>query len=328
MDARASDFKLSHYRIAHAGKAAHRNVYRESRVSIPKWTGLASFYLVSHISIHCQQALRQLSPQMRESLAILARRVRRLSAFLAAAFYGLWEHRKLRRDASRAECAEWLHESCIRGIAALNLQILATGQFPSGGMIVSNHLSYLDILVFSAALPCVFVSKAEVQRWPIFGRYARWAGSVFVRRHDRADAARANVSVTDSLRNGVPVVLFPEGTTTNGDRILRFHSTMLQPAIEAEALITPCAIRYELDDGNASKEVCWWGDMPLLSHFRNLLGKKVIRGQIAFGEPMLASGDRKELSHILHKQVVNLHDRLQRSAMSQRNDSLDRHRTR
>lgn len=134
---------------------------------------------------------------MREPLATLARRVRRLSAFLAAAFYGLWERRKLRRDASRAECAHWLHESCIRGVAALNLQISAAGQFPSGGMIVSNHLSYLDILAFSAALPCVFVSKAEVQRWPIFGRYARWAGTVFVRRHDRADAPLHSSSAPD-----------------------------------------------------------------------------------------------------------------------------------
>ena len=247
---------------------------------------------------------------MYESLAILARQVRRLSVFFAAAFYGLWQHRKLRRDASRAECAQWLHESCIRGLAALNLQISTTGHFPSRGMIVSNHLSYLDILALSAALPCVFVSKAEVQRWPIFGRYARWAGSVFVRRHDRTDAARANISVTDSLQNGVPVVLFPEGTTTDGQRVLRFHSTMLQPAIEAGTLITPCAILYQLEDGDASQEICWWGDMALLPHFWNLLGKKVIRGRIAFGEPMPASADRKELSHILHEQVVKLHERL------------------
>jgi len=247
---------------------------------------------------------------MREPLAILARRVHRLAGFFTAAFYGLWQHRKLPHDASRAQCATWLHQSCIRGVAALNLQISPTGQFPSGGMIVSNHLSYLDILALSAALPCVFVSKAEVQRWPIFGRYARWAGAVFVRRHDRADAARANVSVTRSLQDGVPVVLFPEGTTTDGSRVLRFHSTMLQPAVEAEALISPCVIVYELDDGDPSREVCWWGDMPLLPHFWNLLGKKVIRGRIAFGEPMLASGDRKELSHVLHQQVVKLHERL------------------
>jgi len=244
---------------------------------------------------------------MREALARLARRVRRLSTFLAVALHGLWEHRKLRRDASRAECAEWLHRSCVRGLAALKVKLCTAGQFPSGGMIVSNHLSYLDILALSAAAPCVFVSKAEVERWVIFGRYARWAGTVFVRRQDKADAGRANISVAESLENGVPVVLFPEGTTTDGHRVLRFHSTMLQPAIDAGAPITPCAITYELDDGNVGQEVCWWGDMTLLPHVWNLLGKKVIRARIAFGEPMLASGDRKQLSHVLHDRVVKLH---------------------
>src|SRR5271167_2887770 len=244
---------------------------------------------------------------MREPLATLARRIGRLSTFLAVAFHGLWEHRKLGSDASRAECALWLHESCRRGLAAINVQLSTTRQLPSSGMIVSNHLSYLDILALSAALPCVFVSKAEVERWVIFGRYARWAGTVFVHRHDRADAARANVSVAESLENGVPVVLFPEGTTTDGHRVLRFHSTMLQPAIDAAALIAPCAITYELDDGDMGREVCWWGDMTLLPHVWNLLGKEVIRARIVFGEPMLASGDRKQLSHVLHDRVAQLH---------------------
>ena len=177
-------------------------------------------------------------------------------------------------------------------------------------MIVSNHLSYLDILVFSAALPCVFVSKAEVERWVIIGRYARWAGTVFVRRHDRPDAARANVSVAESLNYDVPVVLFPEGTTTDGHRILRFHSTMLQPAVDAGTQVTPCAIAYELDDGDVAEEVCWWGDMTLLPHVWNLLGKKAIRARIAFGEASVAGGGRKELSHILHEQVAELYGQL------------------
>jgi 1-acyl-sn-glycerol-3-phosphate acyltransferase len=242
--------------------------------------------------------------------ARLGRRIRRLSALLAAAFYGLWKHRDLGRDASPAECARWLHESCARGLAAIDLQLFTTGDLPARGLIVSNHLSYLDILVFSAAVPCAFVSMAEVERWPIFGRYARWAGTAFVRRHDRADAARANVSVAESLNNGVPVVLFPEGTTTDGHHVLRFHSTMLQPAIDAAALVTPCAITYELDEGDVAREVAWWGAMTLLPHVWNLVAKKVVRARIAFGEGAVASCDRKELSRVLHEQVAQLHVRM------------------
>ncbi len=247
---------------------------------------------------------------MFEPLARPLRTLRRLSTLLAAALYGLWRHRKLPRHASRLESAVWLHESCARGLRAIDVQLSVTGQLPFSGLMVSNHLSYLDILAFSAAVPCVFVSKAEVNDWAIIGRYARWAGTVFVVRHDRADAARANVSVGESLTNGVPVVLFPEGTTTDGYRVLRFHSTMLQPAIDAGSPVTPCAITYELDEGDVGQEVCWWGDMALPPHMWNLMGKKVIRARIAFGEPIEASGDRKKLSHTLHEQVMHLHAQL------------------
>jgi 1-acyl-sn-glycerol-3-phosphate acyltransferase len=246
-------------------------------------------------------------------MQLFARQLRataRLIAFLEAALYALWLHGKLPRNASRVQCAEWLHQVCARGLRAIDVQVQAEGRLPTSGLIVSNHLSYLDILVYSTALPCVFVSKAEVEEWPIFGPYARWSGSVFVRRHDRGDAARANVSVGESLKDGVPVVLFPEGTTTDGHCVLRFHATMLQPAIDTAVPITPCAIRYELEDGNASREASWWGDMKLLPHVWNLLGKKAVQARIVFGEAITATGDRKELSAVLHREVVQLHDEL------------------
>jgi 1-acyl-sn-glycerol-3-phosphate acyltransferase len=268
---------------------------------------------------------------MNAFFATQLRKPGRLISFLWIAFSGLWRHRTLPRAATRAQSARWLHEACLRGVRSLGVELTVQGSLPTHGLIVSNHLSYLDILAYSAAVPCVFISKADVEEWPIFGRYARWAGSVFVRRHDRADAARANVSVAQSLNDGVPVVLFPEGTTTDGHRILRFHSTMLQPAINTAASITPCAIRYELDDGDASREVCWWGDMAAVRHMWNLLGKKTIRANIVFGNPVTpkdpefvhqaaaglrpdatvgALSDRKDLSRLLHDKVVRLYGRL------------------
>lgn len=243
---------------------------------------------------------------MKELLARERRRIAHATRLTAVAMSGLWRHRKLPRNASRAESAEWLHQTCARAVDAIDVQLQIEGTLPARGLIVSNHLSYLDIVAYSAALPCVFVSKAEIAAWPVFGLYARWAGSVFVQRHDRPDAARANVNVGEALQNGVPVVLFPEGTTTDGQRVLRFHSTMLQPAIDVEAAITPRAIHYELEDGDASREACWWGDMTFVPHLLNLLGKKTIRARIVFGAPIEAHRDRKELSAVLHEQVVSL----------------------
>lgn len=234
---------------------------------------------------------------------------------MTAAFRALWMHRNLPPNPTRLQSAEWLHRVCIGGLEAIHLQRNVRGTPPTRGLIVSNHLSYLDILCYSAAAPCVFVSKAEVEQWPIFGAYARWSGSVFVRRHDRGDAARANAYVSETLENGVPVVLFPEGTTTDGHSVLRFHSTMLQPAIDVGAPITPCAIRYELDDGDPATEVAWWGDMTLLPHVWNLFGKKSVRVKIAFGEPVIASGDRKVISHVLHDRVAQLYNELRQAAV-------------
>jgi lyso-ornithine lipid O-acyltransferase len=253
-----------------------------------------------------------------EFLADYRRTIRRGSIFLAGALRGLWRHRHLPPNASRAQCAEWLHEACARTLHAIDVQLDVEGQLPTRGLIVSNHLSYVDIVALSATLPCVFVSKAEVAQWPIFGPYSRWSGTVFVRRHDRGDVARANDAIRDALREGAPVVLFPEGTTTDGQRVLRFHSTMLQPAIDAAAPVTPCAIQYVLEDGDPSREVCWWGDMTLLPHLWNLLGKKTIRARIAFGRPVIASGDRKQLSGKLHEEVVRLQDVLSQKPLVSR----------
>ena len=81
---------------------------------------------------------------------------------------------------------------------------------------------------------------------------------------------------------------------------------MMQPAIDAGAPITPCAIRYELEDGDIGREVAWWGDMTLIPHVLNLLGKKSIRAHIVFGSPVSATGHRKELGALLHHEVEKL----------------------
>ncbi len=85
---------------------------------------------------------------------------------------------------------------------------------------------------------------------------------------------------------------------------------MLQPAIDTRVPITPCAIHYELQDGDPAREICWWGDMTLLPHVWNLLGKRAIHANIVFGSPIEAGGDRKQLSAVLHEEVVRLHEEL------------------
>lgn len=253
-----------------------------------------------------------ISGGMSPLLATRARQSKRLLAFASEVVRGQFEQSRLQRKGSesREHNAEWLHRCCARALLRFGVELSVQGNAPTHGLIVSNHLSYLDILAFSAALPCVFVSKAEVADWPIIGRFADQAGTIFVRREKQGDGPRANASIAECLRKGVRVVLFPEGTTTNGEHILRFHSTMLRPAIDAGEIITPAAIRYELEDGVFENEVCWWGNLPLAPHLLNLLGKRAVKARIALGEPTMAAGDRKTLGLDLRTRVIALYDQL------------------
>src|SRR6266540_4516663 len=104
-----------------------------------------------------------------------------------------------RSDAARA-C--WLQHACRRVLRVFNVSLRTSGPIPARGLLVSNHLGYLDILVLGAITPAVFVAKHEVRSWPAFGWFARLAGTVFVRRERRTDAARATAEIKQALNNG------------------------------------------------------------------------------------------------------------------------------
>lgn len=210
------------------------------------------------------------------------------------------------RKYSHSERTQWLQRTCRRFLLAIGTKISVQGKIPRGGLIASNHLSYVDILALSTITGCSFVSKMEVKSWPIFGSFAKLAGTVFVRRESRNDAMRAQSELQEVLANGECVVLFPEGTTTNASHVLPFRSPMFQAAIESAATITPCAISYGLVDGDVGKELCYWGDMTLVPHLLNLFTKQNIWCSIGFGEPVAATGDRKSLADDLQWRVAAL----------------------
>src|SRR5258708_39927049 len=110
--------------------------------------------------------------------------------------------------------AAWLQSSSRCLLRVFRVETQFTGDIPSSGLLVCNHLGYLDILVLSALAPCVFVAKSEVKHWPIFGWFARKAGTVFVHREQRAQARQTVDQIETALQTGALVVLFPEGTSS------------------------------------------------------------------------------------------------------------------
>lgn len=208
-----------------------------------------------------------------------------------------------RRFATRAL---WLHYSCRRILRVLNIHLASAGVPPQSGLMVCNHLSYLDILVLSSLAPAVFVAKREVQYWPVFGSLAALAGTLFVDRTRRSDVRRVNDRIRALLDNGALVVLFPEATSSGGDTVLPFKSPLLEPALRQRHTVTAGCIRYALQDGDVRNEVCYWRDMTFVPHLLKVLGKQRINSSVSFNAVRDEFSDRKQLARRLHSEVVRL----------------------
>jgi 1-acyl-sn-glycerol-3-phosphate acyltransferase len=211
------------------------------------------------------------------------------------------------RARTRRARAEWLQRTA-RGCAwLLGLRIDAPAALPSSGLLVANHLSYLDIIVLASLRPCVFVSKAEVSRWPIFGICARLGGTLFVDRTRRGAVAEISEQMRGPLADGLLLVLFPEGTSSGGDSVLPFKSSLLEPALRLGCSVTPAALGYRLSGGSVPDEICYWRDMTLLPHLLNVFSKRRVEATLRCGLPRPRCGDRKAVAHALHTEVRAFH---------------------
>jgi 1-acyl-sn-glycerol-3-phosphate acyltransferase len=182
--------------------------------------------------------------------------------------------------------AAWLHASCARIARRLALAP-SVNHAPSGdgaGLIVSNHLTYLDILVYGAARPFLFVAKSEVRRWPLLGTLASLGGTIFVDRGRSLQVADATLEIEQALRAGIPVLLFPEGTSSDGSSVLPFRSPLFDPAIRSGASVTAAAIRYHAA-GTTEDQVAYWGDMVFLPHLFRTLCVRGLTAEIGFDSP-------------------------------------------
>ena len=167
-------------------------------------------------------------------------------------------------------------------------------------------MSYLAILVFSSVAPCVFVSKREVKSWPIFGQMARMAGTVFIDRSRSADTLRVNDEMVEALMGGAVVVLFPEGTSSDGTGVLPFRPALFDAPARAKELITPAHLRCEVPDGSPENDVGYWGSMTFFPHLLKLLSRSGIRARIHFSSEPRIFADRKLAALETHQIVCKL----------------------
>ncbi len=199
--------------------------------------------------------------------------------------------------------AEWFHRMNQRVIRVLSVRVKVEGDIPATGLIVSNHLGYMDVMVLSAILRTAFVAKKEIGSWPIFGWCAHRAGTVFVDRERRAGVGTDVNKLRELLAENVPVVLFAEGTTSHGNVLLPFKPALLAAVTQIGAPVTPCALIYSLPNGSVATDVAYVGDDELIPHAWKLLMKNDLAVRIRFGESRLPGADRKRIAAELHAEV-------------------------
>jgi len=202
--------------------------------------------------------------------------------------------------------AAWLHSWCRFACRVLGIRVRTHGSMPSSGLLVSNHLSYLDIVVLSSIRPCVFVAKSDVARWPLFGWLAYAAGTIFVDRQRKCSSQKVVSGIRDAITGGSMVVLFPEGTSSDGSTVLPFKSALLESAVQLRSPIASASIEYALDDGSVGEEICYWRDMTLVPHLLNLLCKREIRANYSFSPASVRAGNRKEIARELRDEIVSI----------------------
>lgn len=198
---------------------------------------------------------------------------------------------------------------CRMVCAIIGIKVAPAGALPAPAprFVVANHVSWTDIVALASLYPFVFLAKAEVANWPVLGFLARLQGTIFVRRGARSEIPRINAALCDVLRDRRDLVVFPEGTSSDGTQVLRFnpaHFDAIQ-SYAGDAVVAPVAIRYARD--GAPVDVGWYGDMTFLPHLWALMKGGGVRCHIMFGDPVDARGkDRKSIAAETEAQVRGL----------------------
>ena len=172
----------------------------------------------------------------------------------------------------------------------------------------------MDIPVVGTLSPAFFLSKAEIGDWPIFGKLAHAAGTVFIERGS-GDAGTVATQIANFLTKGFSVIFFPEATTTDGKKIKRIHGTLLQAAIDADVPVRPLVIAYVNKDGTLSEALPYYGKMTMKDSLKKVLDSKDVTAFVLPLEPIDPKGlNKSQLTDLLqaHMQegLAELHSRV------------------
>jgi 1-acyl-sn-glycerol-3-phosphate acyltransferase len=202
----------------------------------------------------------------------------------------------------------WIFRSWGKTLARLaGMKITVEGVPPKPPFfLVSNHLSYADIIAFASQLNCVFVSKSEVKDWFLIGFLCRSMDIIFIDRARRTDIPRVIGLIESAWQKQQGVIVFPEGTSSKGDTVLPFKASLLEPAIKAGLPVSYASVTYQTpsDEPPAYLSVCWWGEMEFAPHAIDLFRLRKFDAKLVFGKHSFLEDDRKVLAQKLRDAIV------------------------
>lgn len=178
-------------------------------------------------------------------------------------------------------------------------------RLPASALIVCNHISWLDIFVINAITQTHFVCKEEVRDWPIIGWLVEHTGTIFIARGNRAAAARTAHTLVENMRNGERVVVFPEGTTTDGLGLLPFKSALFQSAVDAAGPVVPAVLRYLDAEGQPSRAPAYDGDITFWQCLRSISRAQGLAAEVRLLAPLSAELGRRELAELSWQQIAD-----------------------
>jgi len=165
-------------------------------------------------------------------------------------------------------------------------------------LLVSNHLSYVDIVVLESQVDCAFIAKSEVAGWPILGLICRTLNTIFIDRKKKRDILKAMARAETTMNRGLGVVLFAEGTTTAGQMVSPFRSSLLEFAARRHMPVHYASISYVVpsDEAPVEESVCWGRDITFPAHVFRLLQLPEFEANLVFGLQPILSDDRHVLA--------------------------------
>jgi 1-acyl-sn-glycerol-3-phosphate acyltransferase len=189
---------------------------------------------------------------------------------------------------------------------ALGVRLRVAGTPPGAGLVVANHISWLDIYAINALVPTAFVAKDDVRGWPVIGWLSSRTETLFIERGSRSAAMRIKDRLTEQLQAGNCVALFPEGTTSDGTAVLPFHSALFQAPIDAGTAIAPIMVRYTGSDGQRSAAPVYIGDTSLWQCLRAIVRADGLIVHLSFLPGIDTDGiDRRRIAEQIRRRIAD-----------------------